>query len=135
MRTTAFILGLIAAFVLLVGGCSGYAVGSCFSELETALETEIADESEGSTPEEVESAGAFAIIVAIYLFAAAGLVRILLRTSTIMLALSIPMLLGLIVTDATSIFAATYYLALILVVICTVQMVMVWRADKLAPSR
>ena len=130
MRTTAFILGLIAAFVLLIGGCSGFAVGSCFSELETALDTELTDESEGSTPEEVESAGGFAVVVAIYLFAAAGLVRVLLRTSTIMLALSIPMLVGIIVADATSIFAATYYLALILVVICTVQMVRVWRAEK-----
>lgn len=133
MRNTAFVLGIIAAFLLLVGGCAGYVTGSVFEVVEDVTGEEFDDDGEGSTTEEVEGAGGAAMAVAVYLFVASGLTRVLLRTSTVMLALSLPMLLGIVITDTTSIFAVTYYLALLLNGICTFLMIQVWRAGRTRP--
>ena len=133
MRNTAFVLGIIAAFLLLVGGCAGYLTGSVFETVEEITGEEVESGDGGSTTEEVEGAGGVAMLVAVYLFVASGLTRVLLRTSTVMLGLSLPMLLGIVITDSTSIFAVTYYLALLLMGICTFLMIRVWRASRTRP--
>ena len=128
MRTTALILGLIAAVFLFLGGCSAYLFGSVAVGIEESFDVETDDE--GTTSEDVQVAGAFALVVSIFLFVAAGLAKVALRTSLVLLILSIPMLLGLVFIDPTSLFAVTYYLGLILVGICTVLMFLTWRRAK-----
>ena len=122
------ILGLIAAVFLFLGGCSAYVFGSVAVEVEEAFDVE-ADE-DGTTSEDVQEAGAFAIAVSIFLFVAAGVAKVALRMSLALLTLSIPMLLGLVIIDPTSLFAATYYLGLILIGVCTVLMFRAWRQSK-----
>ena len=87
-------------------------------------------DEEGTTSEDVQVAGAFALLVSIFLFAAAGFAKVALRISLALLALSVPMLLGLVFIDPTSLFAVTYYLGLILIGICTVLMFLAWRQTK-----
>ena len=87
-------------------------------------------DEEGTTSEDVQVAGAFALLVSIFLFVAAGLAKVAMRTSLALLALSVPMLLGLVFVDPTSLFAVTYYLGLILIGICTVLMFLAWRQAK-----
>ena len=88
---------------------------------------DIETDDEGTTSEDVQVAGAFALLVSIFLFVAAGLAKVAIRTSLALLALSVPMLLGLVFTDPTSLFAVTYYLGLILIGICTVLMFLAWK--------
>ena len=125
MRTTVLILGLIAATFLFLGGCSAYLFGSVAISVEESFDVETDDE--GTTSEDVQVAGAFALLVSIFLFVAAGLAKVALRISLAFLALSVPMLLGLVFIDPTSLFAVTYYLGLILIGICTVLMFLAWR--------
>ena len=128
MRTTSLILGLMAAVFLFLGGCSAYLFGSVAIGIEESFEVETDDE--GTTSEDVQVAGAFALVVAIFLFVAAGLAKVALKTSLALLMLSIPMLLGLVFTDPTSLFAATYYLGLTLTSVCTVLMFFAWRQAR-----
>ena len=117
MRTATLILGLIAATMLLFGGCSAFVTGSFFEGVEEAFDAELDDAGDGitSTTEDVSSAGGFAIFVAILLYLGAGLARVALKTSLALLALAMPMVIGLVIVDTTSLFAAFYYLAMVLV--------------------
>ena len=117
MRTATLIMGLIAASFLLMGGCAGFVTGSIFEGFEEAFDTEVGDSSNGitSTTEDVSGAGAFAVVVSIIVFLGAGLAKAAHKTSLAILTLSMPMLIGLVVVDTTSLFAATYYLAILLV--------------------
>ena len=132
MRTTTLVLGLIAATFLMLGGCAGYVFGAFAGGVEEAFEIEA--EGEGSTTKEVTDAGALALVVAIFLFVAAGLAKVALRMSLVMLALSLPMLIGLIVVDTYSLFAVTYYLAVVLVGICCILMFLAWRRQPSGAS-
>ena len=125
MRTATLILGLIAATMLLFSGCSAFVTGSIFEGVEEAfgegvedgLGTELDDSDDGvtSTTEDVSGAGGFAVFVAILLYLGAGLARVALKTSLALLILIMPMAIGLVVVDTTSLFAAFYYLAIVLV--------------------
>ena len=117
MRTATLVLGLIAATFLFIGGCAGFFTGSVFEGLEEAFDQEFDDSSSGitSTTEEVAGAGAFAMLVSIILFLGAGLAKAAHKTSLAILSLAMPMLIGLVVVDTTSLFATTYYLAILLV--------------------
>ncbi len=125
MRTATLILGLIAATMLLFSGCSAFVTGSIFEGVEEAfgegvedgLGTELDDPDDGvtSTTEDVSGAGGFAVFVAILLYLGAGLARVALKTSLALLILIMPMAIGLVVVDTTSLFAAFYYLAIVLV--------------------
>ena len=128
MRTTALILGLIAAVFLFLGGCSAYLFGSVAIGIEESFDLETDDE--GTTSEDVQVAGAFALVVSIFLFVAAGLAKVALRTSLVLFTLTLPMVFGLLFADPTSLFAATYYLGLILVGVCTVLMFLAWRRTR-----
>ena len=130
MSTTTLILGLIAAVFLLIGGCSAFVFGTVAVSVEEAFEVETDDE--GVTSEDVQGAGSFAIVVSIFLFLAAGLAKVALRTSLVLLLLAMPMLIALVVIDATSLFAATYYLAILLTGTCCVLMFIAWR--RVTPS-
>ena len=124
MRTATLILGLIAATILLFGGCSAYVTGSFFEGVEEIFETEL-DEPDGgvtSTTEDVSNAGGFAIFTAILLYLGAGLARAALKTSFALLVLTMFMLIGLVVIDTTSLFAAFYYLATALVATSVILM-------------
>ena len=55
------------------------------------------------------------MFVAILLYLGAGLARVALKTSLALLVLVMPMVIGLVVVDTTSLFAAVYYLAIVLV--------------------
>ncbi len=124
MRIATLVLGLIAASVLLFGGCSAYFVGGTFEAFEDSFGVELDDPGEGitSTTEDVSSAGGAAIFVAIFLFIAAGLAIAALKTSLTMLVLTLPMLFGLVAVDTTSLFASAYYLAIIVVVVGIILM-------------
>ena len=127
MRTTTLILGLIDATMLLFGGACGYVFGSFAGSFEDDFDTEI-DSGDGvtSTTEDVESAGAFAILLAIVLFAGAGIAKVALKTSTVMLAVCTLLILVLVAVDTTSLFAAFYYLALVLTIIGAILMIIEW---------
>ena len=139
MRTATLILGLIAATMLLFGGCSALVTGSFFEVVEEAFETELDDADDGitSTTEDVSAAGGFAMFVAILLYLGAGLARVALKTSLALLVLAMPMVIGLVVVDTTSLFAAFYYLAIILVGTSVVLMAIAYirsRRARLTPG-
>ncbi len=132
LRTTTMVLGLIAATLLLLGGCVGFVTGSVAQSFEEVFDTEVSDSSDGvtSTTEDVANAGAFAVLVSLLLFLGAGLAKVALRTSLILLAIILPMLIGLVATDTTSLFAATYYLAIILTGTGVVLMFLAYRRSR-----
>ena len=117
LRTATLVLGLIAATVLLFGGCSAFVAGGIFVGVEEVFETELDEDDHGitSTAEEVSGAGGFAIFVAIFLYIGAGLAKAALKTSLALLVVAMPMLIGLVAVDTTSIFAVFYYLAILLI--------------------
>ena len=125
MQTTTMILGLIAATFLLLGGCSGFVFGAVVTSAEEAFDVEV--DSEGSSPTEVQDAGSLAILVSFVLFVAGGLAKVALRTSLTLLTVCAVMAVGLISIDSFSLFAATYYLALLLTGTGCVLMVLAWR--------
>ena len=131
MTTTTLILGLIAATLLLIGGCGGFVFGTFATAVEESFEIE--DDGDGVTSEEVSSAGASAILVAIFLYVAAGISKVAHRTSLVLLLLTMPMLIGLIVTDWSSVFAATYYLGFLLTGVCCILMFIAWRKSAAEP--
>ena len=124
MRTATLILGLIAATMLFFGGCTAFVTGSVFEGVEEAFGTDLDDPDDGvtSTTEDVAGAGGFAVFVAILLFVGGGLARVALKTSLVIFVLAMPMVIGLVVVDTTSLFAAFYYLAIVLVGISVVLM-------------
>ena len=134
MRTTTLVLGLIVATLLLIGGCAGYVFGGFATGVEDAFEIET-DTSDGvtSTSEDVETAGALALLVAMFLFLGAGLAKVALRTSLALLVLVMPMLIGLVAIDTTSLFAVIYYLAILLIGTCCVLMFIAWRREAKSP--
>ena len=129
-RTAAMILGLIAAAFLMITGCTAYLTGATFEAFDEAFEgarTMEGDESEGSTSEEISLAGSLALIIAIVLFVGAGLAKATWKPS---FALLIGALLGLVLLvtiDTWSLFAAVYYLGIVLV---GVSVVLMWRVRK-----
>ena len=84
MRTTALILGLIAATMLFFGGSCGYVFGSVGVSFEESFDTELDNEDGSSTTEDVQGAGAFAVVVAILLYVGAGLAKVAFRTSVVL---------------------------------------------------
>ena len=117
VRTATLIFGLIAATMLFFGGCTAFVTGSFFEGVEEVFDTELDDPDSGftSTTEDVSTAGAFAIFIAILLYLGAGLAKVALKTSLALLVFAVPMLVGLVVVDTTSLFATAYYIALVFV--------------------
>ena len=134
MRTTTLILGLIAATMLLFGGCAGFVFGTAATTFEEAFEIEENDDGTTSTSSDVQSAGAFAIVSAIFLYVGGGLARVALKTSLGFLVVSLLLIFGLVSTDTTSLFAAFYYLALILVGVCIILMIIAFTRERRANS-
>ena len=134
MRTATLILGLIAATMLLFSGCSAFVTGSIFEGVEEAFGTELddTDDSITSTTEDVSGAGGFAVFVAILLYLGAGLARVALKTSLALLVLAMPMAIGLVVVDTTSLFAAFYYLAIVLVGVGVILMAIAYVKSRRA---
>ena len=116
-RTATLIIGLIAATMLLFGGCTAFVTGSFFEGVEEVFDTELDDADGGitSTTEDVSSAGLLAMFIAILLYVGAGLAKVALKTSLALLVFAMPMLAGLVVVDTTSLFAVAYYVALVFV--------------------
>ena len=137
LRTTTMVLGLIAATLLLLGGCVGYVTGSAAQSFEEAFDTKVSESNDGitSTTEDVANAGAFAVLISILLFLGSGLAKVALRTSLILLIIIFTMLIGLVATDTTSLFAATYYLAIILTGTGVVLMFLAYRRSKTSQNR
>lgn len=125
--TTTLIIGLVAASMLVVGGGCGFVAGAFASGFEETFEELSAGESsQGSSGDEMMNAGAVALLVAILLYAGAGIAKVALRTSTILLALSVFMIFVVLTIDALSIFAAFYYIAFVLTVIGVILMIIEW---------
>ena len=127
-RTAVMVLGLIAATFLMITGCTAYVTGSAFETFDEAGLMED-DGTEGSTPEEVSMAGALALIVAIVLFVGAGLAKATWMPSFALLIVALAGLVMLVTIDTSSLFAAVYYLGIVLV---GVSLVLMWRARKAA---
>ena len=126
--------------MLLFGGCSAFVTGSFFEGVEEVFKTELDDADDGitSTTEDISGAGGFAIFVAILLYLGAGLARVALKTSLALLVLAMPMLIGLVVVDTTSLFATFYYLTIVLIGIGVVLMAIAYirsRRTRLALDR
>ena len=130
MRTTTMILGLIAATMLLMGGCSGFVFGSCALALEESLEIEETAEGATSTSADVGGAGALALFVAIILYVGAGLARAAHKTSLGFLIVSMLLLIVLVLIDTTSLFAMVYYLSIVLVGVCIILMFLAFRRES-----
>ena len=122
--------------MLFFGGCSAFVTGSFFEVVEEAFETELDDADDGitSTTADVSAAGGFAMFVAILLYLGAGLARVALKTSLALLVLAMPMVIGLVVVDTTSLFAAVYYLAIVLVGTGVVLMAIAYIRSRRAPA-
>ena len=121
--TTTLILGLIAASMLLVGGTCGFVAGSFATGVNQALEDLGAEGSpEGSTGHGMMDAGAGALLVAILLYAGAGIAKVALKTSGILLTLSALLIFVILTIDPVSIFAAFYYIAFVLTTIGVILM-------------
>ena len=145
MRTATLILGLIAATMLFFGGCTAFVTGSIFEGVEEAfgegveegLGRELDDPDDGvtSTSGDVAGAGGFAVFVAILLFVGAGLARVALKTSLVLFVLAMPMAIGLVVVDTTSLFAFFYYLAIVLVGIGVVLMAIAYIKSRSTGTR
>ena len=120
--------------MLFFGGCSAFVTGSFFEGVEEVFDTELdkADDGITSTTEDVSSAGGFAIFVAILLYIGAGLAKVALKTSLALLVVAMPMLIGLVVVDTTSLFAAFYYLTTALVGVGVVLMAIAYIRSRRA---
>lgn len=81
---------------------------------------------EGSSGNAMMNAGAGALLVAILLYAGAGIAKVALKTSTILLSLSVLMIFIVLTVDPLSIFAAFYYIAFVLTVIGVILMIIEW---------
>ena len=132
LRTTTMVIGLIMAVLLLIGGCGGFVTGSFFDAAEEAFEVEFDDPDDtASSTEDVTSAGGLAILVSFFLFLGAGLARVTTKISLILLIATLAMLIGLVAIDTTSLFAAIYYLAILMVGTSIVLMSIVyWRRRR-----
>ena len=130
MRTAAMIIGLIMGVFLFIGGALGTCTGAFFEGAEEILGEDLDAESEGSTTEEIASAGALAVFVAFILLIGAGLAKVALKTSTILMAISFLGCVSVVAIDSWSAFAFVYWLALIVAAICSALMVMAWRKER-----
>ena len=126
-------IGLIAATVLLIGGCSGFFFGATFGAFNEAFDIEEETDDGTSSTEDVANAGGFAILVAFVLFLGAGLARVAVKTSLALLIATLPMLFGLIGVDWSSLFAASYYFAILMTSVCIILMGMAYWRRRQSP--
>ena len=131
LRTATMVLGLVTATLLFMGGCSGFFFGATFGAFEEAFDIEEDRNKTTSTTADVENAGGFAIVVSLVLFLGAGLARVAVKISILLLAAVIPMAVGLALTDWSSLFAITYYFAILATSVCVILMcIAYWRRRR-----
>ena len=131
LRAATMIICLIGAFVLLFGGIAGCTTGAVFEGAEEIFETEFDDQARGTSTEEGFEAGAWAILVSIVLFLGAGLARVATKTSLFLLIVTMPMLIGIVVLDTTSVFAVAYYLSTLMTAVGVILMALAyWRGRQ-----
>ena len=131
LRTATMVICLIGAFVLLFGGIAGCTTGAVFEGLEEVFDEELDDSSQGTSTEEGFEAGAWAILVSIVLFLGAGLARVATKTSLFLLIVTMPMLIGIVVLDTTSVFAVAYYLSTLMTAVGVILMALAyWRGRQ-----
>ena len=114
MTTATLVIGLFAAVMLFLGGCSAAFTGIAFQGIEDAFGVEESSEGITSTTDDVANGGAFAIVISIVLAVGAGLAKAALKTSLATLAIVVLLLFWLVSIDTTSLFALFYYLAIFL---------------------
>lgn len=114
-RTATMIIGLVMGVILLFGGMAGSFVGTIF-EFE-------ANESGGSSSDEVQAAGALAVLVAFILIIGAGLAKTALKTSTALMILAFLGNLLVLAVDQQSWVALIYWPAVLVTGVCSVLMV------------
>ena len=114
----------------------GCTAGHAFEGLEEIFDEELSDPNDPdfvSTTGEVADAGAWAMVISVFLFISAGLAKVATRISLVMLVIAMPMLIGVIVLDTTSAFAIAYYLGTLLILICVILMfIAYWRLRRLS---
>ncbi len=131
LRTATMVICLIAAFVLFFGGIAGCTTGAFFEGVEEVFEKEVEDSNQGSTTEEVFTAGAWAIVVSIVLFLGGGLARVATKTSLLLLVAAMPMLIGVVALDTWSAFAVAYYLSTFMTGVGVILMALAyWRGRQ-----
>lgn len=130
LRAATMVICLIAAVILLFGGIAGCSTGAVFEGAEEVF-GELDESNQGSTTEEVFSAGAWAILVSIVLFLGGGLARVATKTSLFLLVVAMPMLIGVIALDTWSAFAVAYYLSTLMTAVGVVLMALAyWRGRQ-----
>ncbi len=120
MKVTALVLGLIAATLMLIGGCAGFVFGAAAVSFEESFDVERRAEGAVSTSEDVQEAGRFAIIVAVIAYVGAGISMVAQRTSLTILAICFLLSIWLVTVDTTSLFAAFYYGCILIFGVCVV---------------
>ncbi len=135
MNIAILLLGVLAATLLLFGGCAAACVGLAAQDLDEAFDLDLDSSSEGSTTDEVIGAGLLAVINGILLYIGAGLAFAARRTSTCFIIVGLFLVSVGIVIDTWSAFAAAYYLALVLTIAATVISIIAWKQDADARKR
>ncbi len=131
LRTATMVIGLLAATFLFIGGCAGSVSAITFGSFEEAFGVEEDRNSEGSTTEEIKEAGTMAMAVSFVLFLGAGLAKVAVKTSLLLLIIAMPMVIGLAMVDSWSLFAFAYYFAILMVGVSIVLMsVTYWRRRR-----
>ena len=125
LRTTTMVFVLIAAAFMLISSIIGSIAGLALGLGDILIEGE-----ESELAESVWEASLWGIFVSIYLFLGAGLSKLALKTSLILLASAMPMLLGLLSVDSTSNFAMAYYIAVFLVGVGIILMALAWVRER-----
>ena len=115
VTTATLIVGLFAAAMLFLGGCSAAFSGTLFQGIEESFGIEESSEGGSSTTADVANGGVFAVVIAVVLAVGAGLAKAALKTSLVTLIIVVLLLILLVSIDTTSLFALFYYLAIPLV--------------------
>ena len=122
------VIALLAATLLFFGGCTGYLFGATVGVVDETFGIE--DTNEGAAPSDISNAGGNAMFVALLLFIIAGLAKLALRTSLALLVLAFLLSLALVATDYSSLFAITYYFAIVTTAICICLLALVYRQNQ-----
>ena len=131
ITTAVLILGLFAATMLFLSGCSAAFTGIVAQVIEEeTFGTEETSEGITSTIDDVANGGVFAIVISIVLVVGSGLAKVALKTSLAILIVVGFLLIGLVSIDTTSLFALFYYLAIPLVGIGVILMVVAYIRSK-----
>ena len=130
LRSITMIIGIVAALLLLVGGCSGFVLGISLTAVEDIGGGEFEEPDDLVTTERVAGAGAMATFASLVLFIGALSAKSTTRFSFITLIIALILLIISLAIDPVSLFAFAYYITLLVVCANVVMMFLVYRRTR-----